>query len=171
MQDIETSTPSHTLEIEIAKEIFEAMVQKGALSKELEAVETMLKAAQTKLINHLIETGKKSTGHISGIGCFSLKKETYASVNKANMGIFFKSIRGTEDAAMIQEVIPAPTLKAYFKKKAEVLREEFIEEPEKIEKLFPGKDLTVDEAIKETLASVGASVFTDTKLSMTGRGK
>jgi len=171
MQHVETQKAAHTFEIAIAKEIFEAMAVKGNLSKEVDAIDVVLKAAQKKLIDHLIETGKKSTGHISGIGCFSLKKETYASVSKANMGLFFKTIRGTEDEAMIQEVIPPQTLKAYFKKKSEVLREEFVDEPEKIAKMFPGKDLTVDEAIKETLALVGASVFTDTKLSMTGKGK
>ena len=160
-----------TFEVELAHDIFDAMAKKSELSKELEAVEADLRAAQQKLVDHLIQSGKKGTGHISGVGSFSLKKETYASVSKANMGVFFESIKDTPDWGMVQEVIPAPTLKAYLKKKAELLREDFVENPEKVQDLFPGKDFTVDEAVKETLSKVGASVFTDTKLSITGRGK
>ncbi len=145
-------------------------VKRKALAEEAAVLEEQLK-------DELVAAGKKSTGHIVGVGVFSIKRQNYPGVSKARMATFIEYLRETGNGALVEEVVPAAALKAFCTGRLEELTEEFIESEEAA--LEWQAKLAIDSAATPTpgdlaklvMQQYGVETFQALKLSHTQKGK
>lgn len=162
-------------EVTLAREIFALEEKAKRIEAELKACSNALEAKETELQNYLAQEGKKSTGHIAGIGIFTLKTENFPGVSQDRMPRFLDYLRKTGSAGMIVETVPAPTLKKFCKEKIAELTEMFLEDPGEATKAqtFLGlqEEVAPSELAKLYMESFGVKTFQKVTLSHTKKGK
>jgi hypothetical protein len=155
-----------SLETDLAAQIWELTQKKAEIKDAEKKINEKMKSLQAELIELLMEEGKNSTGHIDGVGTFTLARTIYPSVRAGDMPRFIDSLRGTDDFGMVKEVIPAPTLKRYLKDRIEEMREDFLDSPDLIPE---GK--TVDQLVMSVLGGRGVTMFDEVAIRHTKKGK
>lgn len=164
-------------EVRLARELFQLDKELADLAAKTKALNERYEAKEAALIQCLVENGKTGTGHIEGIGTFALRRENFPSVTKANMPHFLSFVRAAGDGGMIEETIPASTLKAYCKDRLNALAEKFIEDPAAADEAAQALKLPADEVLapaelaKRWFAQYGVQTFSKIQLSITKKGK
>ena len=165
-------------EVNIAKRMWEIEQKRKSLEHDVGVLKDEYAAAATELTDMLVEAGKSSTGHIEGVGEFSIVRKTFPSVNKESMPTFVAFLRQIGDGGIVRETVDAQTLGAYLRDKIETLGDMFVAHPERraeyVLTLAPaGTDTTISdrELAIEYLKQFGVSVFSECKLSHTKKGK
>jgi len=163
------------MEVDLAKELWEIERHKKDLAAQLEQVTNEYKEKAQAMIDLLLEEGKSSTGHIDGVGVFSLKRETYPSVTKDNMPAFITHLKNIGDEAIVKETIEAPTLKAYLTGKilelADSLESNDSQKAEMCFLLGLSEQTSCSEVAAKYYAQYGVSTYQNVKLSHTQKGK
>lgn len=176
METSQAGTGWPSREIELAKSLYDIDEQISATNQKLKELRESKKEAEQELIEYLSENGKNSTGHISGVGTFTIRRETYPSVTKAELPRFIEHLRERGEDGIVEETIPSPTLKSYLKGKISELAEEFVESPEYQEKVEKELGLEHGSCAPAELAgkvyeTVGVRTFQDMKIAVTKKGK
>lgn len=190
MEQPQVETP----EVALARRIWTLDQRKARIKKLLDDVQEELKRDQESLMDCLLESGKSSTGKIDGVGTFTLKREIYPSVNQANLPGFMNWLKVRGEGDLIKEQIPSGTLKTYLKDlKEDLVTQCETKDPQGVIRGFfgptlpglfeswqlqcarmateKGAELTPTELVAEAMKLLGCSVFQETKLSHTGKGK
>lgn len=165
-----------SLEVELAKRIWELKQQMEAEVAIAKATGDKLKQGLADLQQYLITEGKNSTGHIAGVGVFTIVRENYPSVTKVNMPGFIGYLKEVGDDGIVQETIPSPTLKTYLKGALDKLTEEMLDDPDRQVSYESVLKVEHDSMSCSQLAvayfrTIGVSTFEDIKLSHTKRGR
>jgi hypothetical protein len=162
-------------EVALAREIWE-LEQKGAeLAAAAKTWKIVITAKQEELQNYLIAEGKTSTGHIDGIGIFSIARSTHPGVTQARMPLFLDFLRANGDQALIVETVPAETLKKYLRDKLEALTENFVEDVDYADQVQ--KTLGVEEPLPPAKLAMavmqvhGVETFSKVGLSHRNKGR
>ena len=165
-------------EVNLAKRLWEIEQKRKSLEHDVGVLKDEYAAASAELTELLMESGKSSTGHIEGVGEFSIVRKTFPSVNKDSMPRFVEYLRSIGDGGIVRETVDAQTLGAYLRDKIETLTDMFVAFPERraeyVLSLAPaGTEHTISdrELAIEYLKQVGVSVFSECKLSHTKKGK
>lgn len=167
----------HGREVTLAKQLWEleceAQEQQATLKKTME----LIGAKSDELLDYLVAEGKNSTGHIDGVGVFTLKRENYPSVTQDKMPVFLDYLREIGQEGLIIESVPAATLKKYCKERIETLTETYIADPLAHEQAIAELKITSEEipspamTAKMMLERYGVATFQKIKISHTLRGK
>lgn len=182
-------------EIICGKRIWEIEQKKKVLNAELEILSAEEKELKAKLIETLAEAGKSSTGHIEGVGEFSLKRNSYLSVTRAQTPAFIEYLKDWGNGSLVKEVVEANTLKSFLEEKLEEITASIdtIRDSHGVTGLlnwlltsYPVaheceaiKAMTVEELefvaadvlAAKVLAAYGVSAYQEIKLSHTKKGK
>lgn len=155
-------------EVKLASEIWELTQEKAELADQTKKVNAAIKEKQAELLEVLMEEGKTSTGHIAGVGVFTMARSIYPSVRAPDMPGFIDTLRGTDDFGMVKETIAAPTLRAYLKGKIEEMKENLLDHPDM---MIGFEDKSVDEIVMNKFSERGVSMFDEVALRHTEKGK
>lgn len=163
------------MEVDLATELWEMERHKKKLMAQLDDINEEYKVKSEMLIDLLLEEGKSSTGHINGVGVFSLKRESYPSVTKENMPKFIAHLKECGDAGIVKETIETPTLKAYLSGKMQEFAEQLESDETQKESICGLLNLDIEtsciEIASKYYARYGVSTFQNVKLSHTQKGK
>lgn len=163
------------MEVDLATELWEMERHKKDLMAQLDAVNEEYKAKSQLLIDHLLEEGKSSTGHINGVGVFSLKRESYPSVTKDNMPTFIAHLKKIGEDGIVKETIETPTLKAYLSGKLQEVADSIEADDAVRESMCAALGMSEEtpsaELAAKYYARYGVSTYQNVKLSHTQKGK
>jgi hypothetical protein len=162
-------------EVELARELLQLNMREAELKRQLKEVDERYAQTESALQQELVDQGKTSTGHIEGVGVFTLRRELFPSVVKANMGRLMAYLRECGDGALIEETVHPMTLKSYCKKSIEALAERFAEDPELADSTQATLGITDEvvapqELAKRFLEAHGVSTFQKMTLAHTRKG-
>jgi len=164
-------------EIALARGIHELKGRIDELAEVQSKLSAECSARIEALIKWLVDNGKQGTGHIDGIGTFGLRRENYPSVPKTHMATFLEYVRKEGQGALIEEVIPAPTLKKFCKDQIEALAETFADDVDAANEAQTRLNIPLTEVLAPSvlaarvLKEVGVQTFSQIKLSITKKGK
>lgn len=175
-------------EVELATKIYKLELDAKELDTKVKALKDERDALVEELKDLLLEEGKNSTGHISGVGDFKLKRESYPNVAKEDMPQFMEWLKHVSKDEIIKEVVEPGTARSFVRDEIESLtialgiaethREKFIlcanvlkrHVPNEVQKMLI-EDKPADVVAAKVYEAVGAKVFQEVKLSHTGKGK
>jgi hypothetical protein len=163
-------------EVELATRLWQLENERAMLKEQDDVLKAEQESNEKALIDYLVDQGKASTGHIDGVGEFKLKKSIYPTVTKTQLPNFITYLKTeTEDSGIIKETIEANTLKAYVRGKVEEMVVQLDEDAtrrEELRTLLGLAELASNNDIAlGWFGRYGVSIFSDTKLSHTKKGK
>lgn len=177
-------------EIELGAKIWKLEQDIKLLGKTLDEKKDARKLYEAELMEHLTELDKNSTGHIKGVGEFAIKRKEYFHVNKSNMPTFCEYLKTHGEGGMVKESVETSTAKKYSEEWFEKIMIElamqedtcldsfdyaFLHYPNArvaLENLKKEEELLSNKQIANCiLRAYGVTVFSETKLSHTKKGK
>lgn len=117
-----------SLEVKLAREIYALEQKAESLSASAKDIATQLSGKMTELQSYLVNEGKTSTGHIDGVGIFSLRRSNHCSVRSDRMPQFFSYLRKHNLSSLIVEYVHPQTIKKVCGDKVEEYIELFVED-------------------------------------------
>lgn len=155
-------------ELVLARSLHELKEKETELRTEKSAVTVLVKEKTEQLIACLVENGKRSTGHIDGVGNFTIARSIYASVPAYDLPRFIDTLRGTDDFGMVKETIASPTLKKFLKEKIEETTNKLIDDPDLMEEY--GDEATPAKVAFQIWEKKGVKVFDEMTIRHLGKG-
>jgi len=162
-------------EVELGRQLWELEKSRKAIEKQAADLKAEYKTKIELLESILIEEGKSSTGHIDGVGEFSLKRQSFPDVANDRLPMFIEYLKKIGHQAIVKETIEANTLKTYLRAELEAFATKLEDDEELFDKLLLEYGLPDDAAAEEIAAKhfelVGVKTFQQVKVSHTGKGK
>lgn len=163
-------------EVQLAQRIYDLDQEQEKINAELKNIKAQKEAEVFKLQEYLVNEGKSSTGHISGVGTFSLRREVYPSVNKCDLPTFIGYLRENGEDGIVKETIAEPTLKAYLKGKIGEMHEWLLENDKNIQTVekqlnVPEGELAPADLAFKYFERYGVKTFNKIGISITKKGK